>query len=133
MENNGTMHKIFIDRKKLVVHLRWRFCSPLPMCSVHPLKYLINVMYCYLIESIGEGYNKKNISLIYDNFLLTMALNEQKLYFPQLVHNFPLEHCTSNVQHNLGSLELSCRHQSLFSFDDVSLLRINVSTMKNSS
>jgi len=62
-----------------------------------------------------------------------MARNEHTLYFPQLRHNFPLEHAASNAQYNLESLEMNCRYQSLLYFDGVSLLGINASTIKNSS
>ena len=50
-----------------------------------------------------------------------MARKEHELYFPQLRHNTPLEHATSNAQYTLESLEMNWRYQPLFYFDDVSL------------
>jgi hypothetical protein len=79
-----------------------------------------------------ERNDKENIPPIYDILLLTVPRNERKLYFPQLRHIFPLEHSTSNAQYNLVSMEMNWRYQPQFYFDDISLLGINVSTIKNS-
>jgi len=62
MEYNGTVHKIFIDSKKVVVRLRWRFCLQMSVSLVHTPKYLVNEMYSYLTENFWTEMIRKYFS-----------------------------------------------------------------------